>query len=253
MKRKRAQVLRWALLAAGTAAFVIIIANTGWWQAFLHYLFPSESPVLHPRASLMLLVWEHIQLVAISSAITVAIGIPLGIWVTRPSGRDFLPLVTDIVSFGQTFPPVAVLALAVPVLGFGLVPTVVALFLYGLLPVVRNTIAGLRAVPPYLLDAASGMGMGRFQALWRVEIPLAAPVIIAGVRISVIINIGTAMIGAVIGAGGLGSPIIAGLVRDNLAFIIEGALPAAMLAILADQLLGNIEGAFSYEGRGVTI
>ncbi len=251
MRRRRVQIVRWLLLAAGAGAFVVIIANLGWWQAFLQYLLPAASPVLYPRANLVVLVWEHIQLVAISSAVTVAIGIPLGIWVTRPSGRDFLPLVTDVVSFGQTFPPVAVLALAVPVLGFGLVPTVVALFLYGLLPVVRNTIAGLRAVPPYLLDAASGMGMGRFQALLRVEIPLAAPVIIAGVRISVIINIGTAMIGAVIGAGGLGSPIIAGLVRDNLAFILEGAIPAAMLAILADQLLGNVEGLFAYEGRAV--
>jgi len=241
--------LRWVWLALAAAAFLVVIANMGWWQAALHYLFPDAATVLHPRADLAVLVWEHIQLVGISSGITIIIGIPLGIWVTRPSGRDFLPLVTDIVSFGQTFPPVAVLALAVPVLGFGLVPTVVALFLYGLLPVVRNTIAGLRAVPLYLLDAAYGMGMGRFQALYRVEIPLAAPVIIAGVRISVIINIGTAMIGAVIGAGGLGSPIVAGLVRDNLAFIIEGALPAAMLALLADQLLGNIESIFAYEGR----
>jgi len=90
------------------------------------------------------------------------------------------------------------------------------------------------------------MGMSRLQALFRVELPLSAQVILAGVRISVIINIGTAMIGAVIGAGGLGSPIIAGLVRDNLAFIIEGALPAALLAILADQFLANLESSFVY-------
>ena len=140
----------------------------------------------------------------------------------------------------------AVLALAVPMLGFGLVPTVFALFLYGLLPVVRNTIAGLRDVPWNLLDAAYGMGMSQMQALVRIEIPLAAQVILAGVRISVIINIGTAMIGAVIGAGGLGSPIIAGLVQDNLAFIIEGAAPAAILAVLADQILANIERGFAH-------
>jgi len=131
-------------------------------------------------------------------------------------------------------------------LGFGLLPTVVALFLYGLLPVVRNTIAGLRAVPRDVLDAAYGIGMSRMQALVQIEIPLAARVILAGVRISVIINIGTAMIGAVIGAGGLGSPIIAGLVQDNIAYIIEGALPAAILAVLADQLLANVEGIFAY-------
>lgn len=244
MSRQRTR--RWILLGVALGAFLVLIANTGWWETVLRSLFPGETTVIHPRASLLVLVWEHIQLVAISSGITIIIGIPLGIWVTRPGGRDFLPIVTDITSFGQTFPPVAVLALAVPVLGFGLMPTIIALFLYGLLPVVRNTIAGLRAVPPHLLDAAYGMGMSRLQALFRVELPLSAQVILVGVRISVIINIGTAMIGAVIGAGGLGSPIIAGLVRDNLAFIIEGALPAALLAILADQFLANLESSFAY-------
>jgi osmoprotectant transport system permease protein len=242
---------RWLILGVALGAFVVLIANTGWWEAGLRFLFPGEATVMHPRAGLLVLVWEHIQLVAISSSITIIVGIPLGIWVSRPSGHDFLPIVTDITSFGQTFPPVAVLALAVPVLGFGLMPTVVALFLYGLLPVVRNTIAGLRAVPPNLLDAAYGMGMSRWQALFRVELPLSAQVILAGVRVSVIINIGTAMIGAVIGAGGLGSPIVAGLVRDNLAFIIEGALPAALLAILADQFLANIENSLAYTNEPV--
>lgn len=245
------QVRRWIILAVLTGAFVWLVANMELWEAILSFLFPQEAQVLHPRTSLLVLVWEHIQLVLISSSLTILIGVPLGIWVTRPSGKNFLPIVTDLTSFGQTFPPVAVLALAVPMLGFGLLPTVVALFLYGLLPVVRNTIAGLRAVPQDILDAAYGMGMSRMQALIRVEIPLAARVILAGVRISVIINIGTAMIGAVIGAGGLGSPIVAGLVQDNIAYIIEGAAPAAILAILADQLLANIEGSFAYSANKV--
>jgi len=240
------QVRHWVILAILTGAFIWLIANMQLWEVILRFLFPQETQVLHPRASLLVLVWEHIQLVIISSSLTILIGLPLGIWATRPSGRNFLPIITDLTSFGQTFPPVAVLALAVPMLGFGLLPTVVALFLYGLLPVVRNTIAGLLAVPADILDAAYGMGMRRIQALIRVEIPLAARVILAGVRISVIINIGTAMIGAVIGAGGLGSPIVAGLVQDNIAYIIEGAAPAAILAILADQLLANIEASFAY-------
>jgi len=243
------QVRRWILLAGLIGAFVVLIANIGWWETSLRFFFPNESQVIHPRANLLVLVGEHLKLVIISSSLIILVGVPLGIWVTRPSGRNFLPIVTDLTSFGQTFPPVAVLALAVPMLGFGLLPTVVALFLYGLLPVVRNTIAGLRAVPRDVLDAAYGIGMSRLQALIQVEIPLAARVILAGVRISVIINIGTAMIGAVIGAGGLGSPIIAGLVQDNIAYIIEGALPAAILAVLADQLLSNIEGAFVYSAN----
>jgi osmoprotectant transport system permease protein len=241
----RKQIKRWIILTVLLIAFFIFVANTKWWASALGFLFPEASIVLHPRASLIVFVWEHIQLVAISSGLTILIGIPLGIWVTRPSGRQFLPLVVDLTSFGQTFPPVAVLALAVPMLGFGLLPTVVALFLYGLLPVVRNTINGIEAVPHEILDAAYGMGMGHLQALFRVELPLATRIILAGVRISVIINVGTAMIGAVIGAGGLGSPIIAGLVQDNLAFIIEGALPAAILAILADYTLATVERSFS--------
>jgi osmoprotectant transport system permease protein len=239
---------RWILLALAAIAFIVLIANDGWWDSLFRALFPSESTVLHPRASLLVLVWEHVQLVAVSSLVTVLVGIPLGTWVTRESGRSFLPLVNDVTSFGQTFPPVAVLALAVPVLGFGAVPTVVALFLYGLLPVVRNTVSGIRSVPGHVLDAARGMGMTRGQALVRVEYPLALPVIVGGVRVSVVVNIGTAMIGAVIGAGGLGSPIIAGLVRDNLAFVLEGAIPAAMLAVLVDQALATVEKTLS-KGR----
>jgi len=240
---------RWLVLLLATGIFLVLVCFDGWWEAGLRLLFPEETAVLHPRASMLVLVWEHVQLVAASSAITILVGIPLGIWVTRPSGRDFLPIVSDITSFGQTFPPVAVLALAVPIMGFGFMPTVLALFLYGLLPVVRNTIAGLNSVPGHIADAAYGMGMGRIRTLFRVELPLAMPVILAGVRISVIINIGTAMIGAVIGAGGLGSPIIAGLVRDNLAFIIQGALPAALLAILVDQFLATLESSFVYSTR----
>ena len=243
---RRSSTRRWLVLAAFVAAFFVLIANMGWWDAALGFLFPNESPVLYPSASLLTLVWEHIQLVAMSSALTIAIGVPLGIWVTRPAGRSFLPIVTDLTSIGQTFPPVAVLALAVPAVGFGATPTVVALFLYGLLPVVRNTIAGLRAVPTDVLDAAYGMGMSRPGALLKVELPLAASVILAGVRISVIINIGTAMIGAAIGAGGLGHPVIAGLVRDNISFIVEGAVPAAMLAVLVNQLLANAERSLAY-------
>ena len=146
------QTRHWLILTLLSAAFFALISYVELWETTLKFLFPQESWVLHPRASLLVLVGEHLGLVGISSTVTILIGVPLGIWVTRPGGRDFLPIVTDLTSFGQTFPPVAVLALAVPMLGFGLVPTVFALFLYGLLPVVRNTIAGLNAVPQSILD-----------------------------------------------------------------------------------------------------
>jgi len=237
---------RWFLWIAACAAFIVLIYNMSWWQAWMGALFPAEQSVVYPTASLVVLVAEHIRLVAVSSALTVAIGLPLGIWLTRRSGREFLPIVSDLTAFGQTFPPVAVLALAVPVFGFGLVPTVIALFLYGLLPVVRNTVAGVRSVSPVVIEVAHGMGMTSSRALMSVEMPLSAPVILAGIRTSVVINVGTAMIGAVIGAGGLGAPIIAGLVGFNTAYVLEGAIPAALLAILLDQLIANIENVFTY-------
>lgn len=220
---------------------MLLVSHDAWWIWLLGSLFPAESQLLHPRASLMTLVMQHVALVGVSSSITIAVGVPLGIFVTRSFGKPFLAITNDITALGQTFPPVAVLALAVPLTGFGFKPTVLALVLYGLLPVVRNTIAGLTAVPNAARDAARGLGMTGRQMLLRIELPLASRVILAGVRTSVAINVGTAMIGAVIGAGGLGSPIVAGLVQDNLAFVVEGALPAALLALLLDQTIAGVE------------
>ncbi|MGB3223079.1 MAG: ABC transporter permease, partial [Desulforhopalus sp.] len=164
--------------------------------------------------------------------------------VTRTYGREFLPALNNLVSIGQTFPPLAVLALAVPAVGFGAKPTIIALFLYGLLPIVRNTISGLQAVDPAIREAATGMGMSELQALWKVEMPLSFHVIMAGIKTSVIINIGTATIGATIGAGGLGAPIITGLASDNPAFILQGSIIAALFAIIVDALLEMIERIF---------
>lgn len=194
------RIRNWIIFTTLGGIFIFLISDLAIWQVALGYLFPQQELLLYPGASLAQLVAQHLVLVSISSGLTIFIGIPLGIWVTRPGGRDFLSIVSAVTSFGQTFPPVAVLALFVPVLGFGVLPTVSALFLYGLLPVVRNTISGIEAIDKSVLDSSYGMGMSHFQTLTKVEFPLALPVILAGVRISVIINIGTAMIGATIGS-----------------------------------------------------
>ena len=235
---------RWAVLIGLSILFFVFVSQDSLWESMLRTLFPDQAQVLHPRASLLTLVLQHIALIAISSVLTITVAVPLGIFVTRRYGQPFLPITNDLTALGQTFPPVAVLALAVPLMGFGLRPTILALFLYGLLPVVRNTVAGLLAVPADVEEAARGIGMTGLQILLKVELPLAARIILAGVRTSVVINVGTAMVGAVIGAGGLGSPIVAGLMQDNLAFIIEGALPSAMLALLLDQSLAGLETLF---------
>jgi osmoprotectant transport system permease protein len=231
----------WITPVVVTALFLVIVTDMDVLRILLQGLFPGEKEVIYPRANLLVLLKEHMILVFFSSLAATLIGVAVSIAVTRPAGRDFLNLVNDISSLAQTIPPVAVLALAVPFIGFGFKPTVLALFLYSILPVIRNSIAGLESVSGELVEAAQGMGMTRSQVLIRVELPLALRIIMAGVRTSVVINVGTATVGAVVGAGGLGTPIISGLVRENPAFVLEGAIAAALLAFLLDQYLARAE------------
>ncbi len=202
----------------------------------LNTLFPHLEEILYPRASLLRLFGEHLLLVVLSGTSAFVTGTLLGIAVTRPWGREFLQPVQDLTALLQTFPPVAVLTLAVPAVGFGFTPAYIALYIYSILPIVRNTITGLLNVPPTLKEAARGMGMTPLQVLLKAELPHAFPAILAGTRISIIINVGTTTIGGVIGAGGLGVAIVAGLVRDNTSFVLQGAIAAAGLAFLADYL-----------------
>jgi osmoprotectant transport system permease protein len=238
------RLLRLLPLLFVIAAFAAVMANDTSLEAFLKALFPDAQQHLYPRASLGTLLGEHLVLVLVSSVAATVVGVALGVLVTHPIGRDFLSVVQDISSLAQTFPPVAVLALAVPALGFGFQPTVVALFIYSILPVLNNTISGMEAIPADLTEASRGIGMTKLQVLLLSELPLAARVIAAGVRTSIVINIGTATVGAVVGAGGLGVIIIAGLVRDNIAFVFSGAVAAALLALLVDWGLSQIESLF---------
>jgi osmoprotectant transport system permease protein len=197
-------------------------------------LFPWLDRPLYEQDSFLHLVLAHLALVGASSGIAAALGIAAGIFVTRPAGAEFRGLVETVAAIGQTFPPVAVLALAVPAMGFGARPALVALTLYGLLPIVENTVAGLAAVPAPAREAARGIGMGPGAILRQVELPLAAPVVLAGIRTSVIINIGTATIASTVGAQTLGSPIILGLNGSNVAYVLQGALLVGLLAVLVD-------------------
>jgi osmoprotectant transport system permease protein len=188
---------------------------------------------------------SHLGTVLIASLASTAVAVLLGIFVTRPVGREFLPLSRSLVNIGQTFPPIAVLAIAVPLVGFGEKPTLIALFLYGLLPVFENTLTGLAQVPPLVLDAAKGMGMNPRQRLLQVELPLALPVILAGIRLSVIISLGTATIGSAVAAKGLGEVIVAGLQSSNVAFILQGGIVVALLAVLLHDGLLIVERTMS--------
>ena len=248
-KSARNRALFQLALAVGVFALLFLLfAQQAWWGAALRWLFPENRAVLFERATLLQLSLQHLQLVGISLGIVLVISLPLSVWLTRPQGRAFLPLVSSLLSVGQTFPPIAILALALPSFGFGLRPTLIALVVYGLLPVTRNAVAGLEAVPATLKEAAAGMGMTPWERVFRLELPLATRVILAGIRTSTVYTIGTATVAPIIGAGGLGVPIIAGLTNGNLAYVLEGAVPVALLALTADFALGRLEVALTPEG-----
>jgi len=220
----------------GAVAFVLIVVSPALVSRVLvSTLGPQPDPVFPTPLSYLVL--EHLAIVFISVGLDIAIGIPLGIWVTRESGRDFRDVVSASVDFGQVFPPIAVLALMLPLLGIGLPSAVVALFLYGMFPVVSGTVTGLGAVPPSVIDAARGMGMGKWRVLFTVELPLAFDVILAGVRTSLVYNVGTATVAAAVGAGGLGLPIFSGISTQNTGYILTGALAVSALALVLDGSL----------------
>jgi osmoprotectant transport system permease protein len=210
--------------------------------------FPGIRPAVFDRDSFWSLWLSHAGLVAVASVAAVAAGVALAIFVTRPGGREFRPLVNALATVGQTFPPAAVLALAVPAVGFGARPTVIALFLYGLMPIIANAIAGIDGVPAAARDAAEGMGLSPWQRLRDVELPLAAPVILAGIRVSVTIGIGTATIGSTVGALTLGTPIFDGLVADKLPFVLQGAVLVALFAILTDLAFARLDHRWRLPG-----
>jgi osmoprotectant transport system permease protein len=204
-------------------------------------LFPDTDPPVYQGDSLFDLFLWHALVVILASVAATALGVGGGIFVTRDAGRDFRANLNVLATIGQTFPPVALLAIAVPAIGYGFWPTFIALALYGILPILANTIAGIEAVPPATRDAAIGMGLSPAQALIQVELPLALPVILAGIRTSVIINIGTAALGSTVGADTLGTPIIDGLVVDKLAYVIQGGVAVALMAIVTDLGFDRLE------------
>ncbi len=181
----------------------------------------------------------HTGLTFISVLLAIIIGVPLGILITRRQG--LAGLVLGFAGIMQTIPSIALLGFMIPLLGIGAKPAIVALFLYGLLPVIRNTYTGINGVDPVVMEAATGMGMTPSQLLFKVQLPLALPVIMAGIRTATVINVGVATLAAYIAAGGLGEFIFGGIALNNTNMLLAGAIPAALLAILFDWLLSRLQ------------
>jgi osmoprotectant transport system permease protein len=197
---------------------------------------------LEHRAEILEATATHLTLVVIAMAFAIAIGVPLGMLIVHRSALRNVAL--GLASIFQTIPSLALFGFLIPIPfigGIGRRTAIVALVLYALLPILRNTYVGLTGIDPAVLEAAEAMGMTQSQILWRVRLPLARAVILAGIRTATIITIGVATIAAAIGAGGLGTFIFRGVAMVSDAVILAGAIPAALLAIAADLLLGLLE------------
>ncbi|MBS8266354.1 ABC transporter permease [Mesobacillus boroniphilus] len=207
--------------------------------------------ILENQASIWTYSAEHLQLVGLSILIAIAIGLPLGIYLT--TNEKLAETVLQVANVIMTIPSIALFGIMIPILsivnqGIGFVPAVIALILYSQLPIIRNTYVAINNVDPNIRDAAIGLGMSTMQRLLRVEIPNALPIIMAGVRQAVVMNIGIGAIAAFIGAGGLGVLINQGISRSNTTMVLAGAIAISILAIVTDGLLGLLQKRMTPKG-----
>ncbi len=230
-----ADVARDALAQLGVTASLPATGRTDAARGAADQATPMEA-LMAPLPRLTL---RHLELVAVSLGFAVVVAVPLGLLLERVRrAAETLVRATGLL---QTIPSIALLAFMIPLLGIGVLPAVVALFAYSLYPIVRNTYTGVRDADPAATAAGRALGMTPRQVLLQVRLPLAAPVIMAGIRTAAVINVGTATLAAFIGAGGLGDPIVAGLALNDTPMILSGAVPAALLALVVDLLLGGAE------------
>jgi osmoprotectant transport system permease protein len=183
-----------------------------------------------------MLAWQHLFIVVISTALSVLTALLVASGVRLSRNQEWKSTVLTAGSIAETIPSAAVIALAVPILGYGNGPCMLALYLYALLPVVRNTMVGMDAIPLEIADAAEGLGMTRLQQLMKIDFPLAKPVIFAGIRTALIINVSLATIGATVGAGGFGVPIIAGIRSYDPILVLQGSIPVLLMAFFFDRI-----------------
>jgi len=196
--------------------------------------------------------WAHLKMVCVAVVIATSLGVPLGILITRSGFERLVVPVIGGASIGQTIPSLAVIAVMAPFLGFGFRSAVVALVIYGVLPVLRNTYASIRSIDPAVVEAARGMGMTRLQIARRIELPLARPVIMAGIRVSTVITVGTAELAVLVGGTGLGKITLTGVFAREALIILQGAAPTAAMAILLGFLLQSVEKWMKPRGMAVS-
>jgi len=223
MKRAGVAIVVLLALAAGSV-------QAGWWADMANY-----------QEDLIYLSVQHMHMVAVSGALALAVAIPLGVWMSRPGMAHLAQPILQLLNIGQAIPKLALLALAMSIVGLGAPAALFALWVATLLPVVVNTYEGLRGVPVHLVEAAQAMGMTRTGILWQVELPNAAWAMFAGVRTALAINVGTAPLAFLVGGGGLGELIFTGIDLMEPVMLLTGAIATAALALAVDFCVGQMQ------------
>jgi len=227
----------WKSVSVLVVALLVWTLYTPGVQGFLGLFFSDTQRLVYDRSPLWRFLLEHLALVAVAGAVAALVGAAAGLLVMSPLGRPFCDVVLRLANLGQAVPSVAIMAIAVPAVGYGSEPVLIALVIYSILPVMVNVVAGIEAVPAAVVEAGKGMGMNRREQLLQLELPLAMPVIMTGVRTMLVILVSAATLGAVVGAGGLGVPIMSGIGSFNNAIVVHGAVPAILLALIVDRAL----------------
>lgn len=222
------------------AALVLLIRNFEVLELWLKEVFNINKEVVQ-WVPLHTLVLQYLTLVVFAISISSFLGFGAGVLIHLRKWASLKELAVLIGGLGVTFPSVAVMALLVPTMGYGYEPVVIALVLYGIFPVLTATLDGLQSVDPLIVQAAQAMGMGSMHVFWNIELPMAAQLIYAGLRTTTIVSIAAATIGATVGAGGLGLPIVTGIRSNNPVLILKGALPVMLIAMLADRIFYRME------------
>lgn len=234
-----------AMIAMNAAVKIDLRADEAVAAEFMNFRFGiiSEQAVTGLWQRLVRNTLDHLTLVSISLGMAIMVAIPLGVLAAKVKSLETLLL--GVTSILQTIPSLALLVLMIPLFGIGVLPAIMAMFFYSLLPIVQNTHSGIRQISASLIESGRALGLPDAMILKRIELPLAIPSILAGIKISAVMNVGVATLGALIGAGGYGQPILTGIRLDNLSLILEGAIPAAVLALLVQGLFGLLEKRLS--------
>ena len=237
MKKVNLTIISASLLTL--VLFFMILYSKGF-ERILNSMFSTKFPS-GSRIPLHELFLQHLEMVAISSLIAIAAGLVLGIFVTTRHGGEFKESLLKLVNFGQTFPSAALLALVIPIVGYGIEGALIALTIYSLMPIVYNVVTGIEEVPKDVLEAAKGMGMTERETYVKVKIPLALNAILGGIRTAVVINISAATLAATAGAGGLGVLVVNGVKTFDMILILEGSIPVTLFAIIVELVLKDMQ------------